>query len=397
MQRLLISTAMLGMALLAGAPAQAQTTIKITMPDSSSCVYPTGPVSSNATPGQLQATASANGTGSGCGGPAGSGPVSFGPASQMAPPTVSLPSSPTGESTSLTFQAVNAVSCTGSITGASGGTISGGSTICSSASTCLALQTVNVSFPENTSTTGDNVYTVSATCTAAGGLGTSSSSVVTVKPKGVVVTGSCPKLVPSATTGITSFVSASTLNVDYNSGGVQAKDTSLFSNVFYTSTTGELPWPGRYGLNTIISLPKTKYISMQFTVPANFMTASNAPANLYGQYTVGETGFAGSGPVSMTISAQCGDFANPTTGSSVIPGCWKNKLTSDQPLSWTKASSCQLVGGSTYFLNIINADIANLTASGGTATSTAGSQCLGGSCTVPIKNGDGTWLGYTPN
>src|SRR6185369_16570579 len=108
MQRLLISTAMLGMALLAGAPAQAQTTIKITMPDSSSCVYPTGPVSSNSTAGQLQATATAAGSGAGCT-PIGVGSsVSFVPASPLAPASTTLTSNAAGESATLTFQAVGA-------------------------------------------------------------------------------------------------------------------------------------------------------------------------------------------------------------------------------------------------------------------------------------------------
>jgi len=392
MQRLLISTAMLGMALLAGAPAQAQTTIKITMPDTSSCVYPTGPVSSNSTAGQLQATATAAGTGAGCTPPVGTGAVSFGPASPLSPANgPALQSSPTGESTTLTFQAVNATSCTGQITGAAGGTFTTPSPFCSGATgagSCANAQSIGVSLPYNSDPASQKIYTVAVTCSA--GIQTAvSTATVTVDKKDVVQTGACPKVVPSSTAGITSFLSATTVGITFL--GCQTcvngtKDPSDFRNVFVDS------WPGRFGLANQVSLPKSKYMSMGFTVPDNYMPS--APANLYGLYTIGETGFAQGAATSITISKECGDFAPPASGSSVVPGCYKNKLTADQYLAYVKSGSCQLTAGA-YFLNVINADISNLTPSGGSAASTAGPQCPSGNCIVPLQLG-GNWQNYVP-
>src|SRR3954470_10942730 len=118
MQRFAVIAALL----LPCAFAQAQTSIKITMPDSTSCTYPTGQISSNATPGQLQTTATGVGTGTGCGSsiPTGALPVSFGPASPLAPTAVTLQPSTSGETTSFSFQAINATSCSGTITGTGG-------------------------------------------------------------------------------------------------------------------------------------------------------------------------------------------------------------------------------------------------------------------------------------
>lgn len=389
MQKLLLSAALL----LPGALAQAQTTIKITMPDTTTCTYATGQVSSNATPGQLQASATGPGTGAGCGvqGAVG-GAVSFGPASPVTATQPNLPSSfpaTSGESTTVTFQAVNAVSCTGSITGAAGGTFPGGSTLCTGAAACAALQTVGVAFPVNSDTAATKTYTVKATCSDANNQTASSSADITIGKAGQVTAGACPKVIPGSGS-VPSFVSTGpSTSFNYYSGGVQLIDPSLFSNIFKSA------WPGNFGLFATATLDNNKYISAQFHVPQNYMTAANAPANLYGEYTIGETD--ASAPVTITISTQCGDFAPPASGSSVVPGCYKNKLVADQFLAWTKSSSCALQNDTTYYLNIINADVANLTPTGGTATSTANAQCSGGHCTVPVSNGPGSWAGYTPN
>jgi len=154
-------------------------------------------------------------------------------------------------------------------------------------------------------------------------------------------------------------------------------------------------WPGA-SVVADFSLPNANYISAVFTVPAGYMTAANAPSNLYGEYYINGSGY--SAPVSMTISKSCGDFSNPVNypTSSVVAGCFVNKRTADQYIAWTKSGSCQLTNGTTYYLNIINADISLVTANGGgTAASTRNGNCSG-ACSVPIQNGPGSWQGYTP-
>lgn len=383
MQRILVSAALL---LTIVECAQAQTTVNITMPNSSTCTYTTGPVTSNpVVPGQLQATASGS-TGAGCGSSAGS--VSFGPASPLAPATQTLGNG--GGAANLTFQAVNATQCTGSITGATGGTFTNGTTLCSGAA-CSSAVSVPATFPANSSQTTDNVYTITATCTGAGSSQAMSAATVTVSHIPIQVVGACQKTITNSAGGLfSSPLTGAKLSIDYlrqTNGGLKLVDTSLFSNIF------EIAWPGNYNDNIVISLPTNQYISAQFTTPANFFNPSqtNFPTNLYGEYSVGETQFSAN--YSMTISTSCGDFSAPGGGSTVVPGCRVINANNSNPsfMAWTGSGSCMLSAGQTYYLNIINANVSNVTPTGGTATSTANSKCLSGVCGDPILNGPGTW------
>jgi hypothetical protein len=383
MQRILVSAALL---LTIVECAQAQTTVNITMPNSSTCTYTTGPVTSNPiVPGQLQATASGS-SGAGCGSSAGS--VSFGPASPLAPASQTLGNG--GGAANLTFQAVNATQCTGSITGATGGTFTNGTTLCSGAA-CSSAVSVPATFPANSSQTTDNVYTITATCTGAGSSQATSAATVTVSHNIIQTVGACPRVITNSAGG--SFNSPATgakLPINYvrsTNGGTRLVDTSLFSNIY------EIAWPGNYNDNVQISLPTNEYISAQFTTPQNFFNPSqtNFPANLYGEYAVQESAF--SAAFSMTISTNCGDFSAPGGGSSVVAGCRVINANNNSPsfMSWTDTGSCILTGGSTYYLNIINANVSNVTPTGGTATSTANARCLGSVCIDPLLNGPGTW------
>jgi len=129
------------------------------------------------------------------------------------------------------------------------------------------------------------------------------------------------------------------------------------------------------------------------------MTAANKPNPLYGAYESGETGNKAN--YSITISTSCGDFSNPATyptTSTVVPGCWKNKLATKGLLQWNATgATCVLQNNKTYYLNFINGDISLVQPNGGgTASSTKTSGCSGGTCELPIYNGPGTWAGYTP-
>ena len=370
---------------------QAQTSIKITMPDNTSCTYPTGQISSNTTPGQLQTTATNTGSGAGCGSGTGiNPPVSFGPASPLTPSSTTLVSNTNGETASLSFRAFNATNCTGSIVGA-GATFTGGTngiTFCSlTGLSCAGAQNVSVSLPYNSSTTTSNSYTVTASCTGPGSLTpvTSPPASITVQP--YLPTASCPAI-PIAGGGNFTQVTGN-VNLQYSGHPTASVNMTDFSSIYHSSA-----WPASLNWIALFSLRKDGYISAGFKPPANYFTASNAPANLYGEYYVSETLY--SAPVSMTISTSCGDFSAPGQGSTVVPGCYLNNGVSKSFIAWEiqgPGRTCVLSGDTQYYLNIINADIGNVTPGGGSATQTCGSP----SCIDPISNGPGNWGTYVPN
>ncbi len=397
----LFRSAVLFSGLLLASAAYAQTTIDLTT-STGQCTYSTpGAVTVNSADGHLRASQSGTLTGTGC--PTGSSnpPVNFGPASPLNLTTsMPLASNTSGESATFTFQPVNATQCTGSISPSVGTAFS--TTFCGTATACNAPQSVTATFPANVSTTTNATYTVSVSCT---GLGSASPVVapslqtvpqVTVLPTGTSGGGSCPTIA-SSTPGITNFTQLTgTQSVYYYGalGGYKSVDATSFAAVYQSV------WPGNYGLIAQPNLPNNKYMSMAFTVPANYMTAPNAPNPLYGEYTVGETGV--SAPITMTISTSCGDFSNPATNptSTVGPNCYRSLANADGILFWSKntSSTCILSNNTTYYFNIINADTTSVTAGGGgTASSSKNSKCSAGTCTDPIQNGPGTWSGYTPN
>ena len=463
------------------ASATAQTAIDITS-QAGTCSYPTGAVSSSSTPGHLAATLNGTPSGTGCS-TGGSVPaVTFGPASPIAANKTSLVGG-TGVSDSFTVLPLNAVSCAAAITTTAGtgtGTLTNGSTVCSSQAACT--QTTPFSIPAtftNTSTSLSSTYKVTVTCNAASGaipattlssitvtqaaaasggtpaanftfttsgltanfldastdsggsigswswnFGDTTSSTAqspshtyaaagtysvtltvtdsvsgqqsTTAPQSVTVSAgaACP-IIGSSTVGITNFSRLTgTHSVDYQGGGAKTVDVTSFASAYGGA------WPGSYNSNPIYTLPVSNYISEQFTVPSNYFTAANVPNPIYGDYTVGQTGFGAR--VSITISTTCGDFSNPAaypTTSTVLPGCWLNAGAANAFVQWRKPSgisSCELSGGGTYFLNFINADVSNVTPSGGTAASKKNANCTSTTCTAPVSNGIGNWSEYTP-
>ena len=233
-------------------------------------------------------------------------------------------------------------------------------------------------------------YTVTLTVTD------SVNSTQNSKTQSVTVSAgaACP-IIGSSTAGISGFSRLTGLHQeDFFSAGPLTVDVTSFASVYGA------PWPGILGRVAGVSLPFANYLSEQFTVPANYFTATNVPNPLYGNYTVQESNFQAN--VSMTISTSCGDFSNPATyptTSTVVPGCWLTAGGGSSYIQWGTPAAvgrCVLSSGGTYFLNIINAGIKQVTPGGGTASSTKNSKCASTTCNAIVNNGPGTWGTYTP-
>ena len=391
MQRLLLLAA-----LCVCATVSAQTVIDVTLPNNAGvCSYTTGPVTSGSTAGHLQATATTSTGSCGSSGPTSTDPpVSFGPASPLAPPTASLGNA--GGQASFTFQPINATQCNANVTPSTGVTVT--NPICNGAAACAGLQSFAPSFPANASNT-DVTYTVGVSCTGLGspnpGVASPATAQVTVSST-PVVNGTCPTIPGSG--AITSFTQLTgNVNVNYYSSGTHSVNITQYNSIF-----GQIPstaaWPGNSGTTAVITLPTINYISAAFTVPPGYM--ASAPSNRYGEYYLNPSAYS-KAPVSMTISTSCGDFSNPAThaSSTVVPGCYKNKATADTPIVYWEnpnhtSPSCVLNDNQSYYLNIINADISNVqpivgNTAGGTATTTktaTGATCTTAGCTDPIEN-----------
>jgi hypothetical protein len=363
-------------------PAAAQTTLDITVPGDTVCSYATGPVTNEATPGHLQATATSS-SGAGCG-TGSAGNVTFGPASPLSPQATTLPLN-TG-SVSFSFQALNATTCSAAITGAATGSFTSGNPLCNSATACGQLVTAPATFSNTGSATVTD--TVTLTCTGSSGQAQSVATVKVPPPGQGPPPGSCPTVVKGDNTaGVTAFTSQGTTTVQVHGTRVPlVADMSSFASVFGS-------FPGRFGDIAYDSLPITNYISMQFTLPAGFV--ENAPAGYYQWVeSIGETD--DNTKISMTISTKCGDFS-PTTdsGSSVVKNCYATNLKFNGGIQFfaqgNPATQCVLSDSVPYYVNIINADISGVTSTGGTAASYRdgpGSKCAGKSaCSVPIYNG----------
>jgi hypothetical protein len=368
--------------------------VKITLPDNSTCTYATGQVvTNNATPGQLQATATATPTGNGCGTTTSTSPVTFGPAAPLSP-ALTILSGNTG-TVNFSFTALNATtSCIGSITGAAGGAFTNGTILCSGAG-CSGPVNAPASFT-NSSTTANATYNVAVTCTGAGNPATSLATVTVPFTPPPPPTG-CPNppTLASTTSGIPNFTRfTGSPSVYYFGAGSNTVDVTSFAAIYWQA------WPGNASLTADVSLPTNKYIAAEFKVPAGYIAGYHGQSPLYGDYTLNQSTGSGGTPaaVSMSISTSCGDFSNPATyptTSTVVPGCWKNKLTGGGLLQWRASTTCILQDGVTYFLNEINADVSALQPGGaGTAASTKNVTCSS-ACDVPIANGPGTWSSYT--
>lgn len=203
------------------------------------------------------------------------------------------------------------------------------------------------------------------------------------------------------------------LNVNYLADGNFTRNVNDYAAVFSLPPNSSyprvsLPWPGSYGAIAYLSLPANKYFSAQFTVPANYFTATPVYSNI----STGETQF--SAILTFTLSTSPGDFSNPATNptSTVLPGCYNGTVRPDGGITWVNAEGkgqpakhCTIKNGQTYWFNAINADTTNVKpdgTGGAKSTSTAvrnnlqkSPYCPGKVCVNPILNGFGTWTPAT--
>lgn len=203
----------------------------------------------------------------------------------------------------------------------------------------------------------------------------------------------CPTIASTDAT-VANFTVLTQADANYGPHGIVSVNTQNFQQLFSEPPQSK-PWPGVLGTYVTVAVPANRYVSVPFTVPANFFGTKP----VYGSYTLGETN--ASTPLAMTISTACGDFSDPATkGSTVLPGCFKTSVKPDGGITWSNnptATQCKIENGKTYYLNFINA----ITNSSGTAAASLSNRvknnlqkspyCPGKVCGDPLINGFGSW------
>jgi hypothetical protein len=229
-------------------------------------------------------------------------------------------------------------------------------------------------------TTTGSPFTVTLTVTD-----TSTNQTITATNTVTVAAASSCTTIASSTPGIANFTQLTgNQNVYYFGSGTgtgnQSVDVTSFASFWFA------PFPGQNGRSGYLTVPTNKYMSQQFSVPAGYM--AGAPSTAYGRYAIGTS--SNSTSISMSISTKCGDFSNPATyptTSSVVPGCWINLGSPGGFVQWVKTATsgaCVLTDGQTYFVNYINADVSQVTPTGGTAASDQNANCTPTSCKMSL-------------
>lgn len=352
----------------ASGSANAQTTLRLTWTPSGGgpqkvCVYTTDATGVSMDPATGALLAAGSFSGSDC--PTGTTPVPD-PVITNGITAADIPSATTTNATHNITWTANADSCSyaGSVLPASISNWPVTGNVCGSAAACAQGLTVPVTIP---GTTGD--YRFQLTCNRTG------SSVIATSAQTVTVStggGGGDNCVNNA--GIQRLTFG---RVQYNDTSGRDTDLTLFENVFGHNPGGESRlFPGTANINQRIMIPRNQYVSLKFTVPANF------PNGTYGQFRFEETQPA-TLRMSFTISKTCGDFS----AAPVAPlnaGCIMNNGPVNSTLAWGyflgATTLCPVAPGETYYMNIIHAPLGNLTNSGctGTCGNTIQSQKSGG-------------------
>lgn len=168
--------------------------------------------------------------------------------------------------------------------------------------------------------------------------------------------------------------------VQYNNLDARDTDLTLFENVFGHNPGGtNRIFPGTTNINQRIMMARNQYVALKFTVP------STLTVNTFGYFRFEETQ-PQTARMSYTISKTCGDFSTTPT-SPMNAKCIVNDGPVNSILAWgyypsQGSSMCQLTPGETYYLNIIQAPLSNLT-----------SSYCSGTCgdTMQNKKGGGGW------
>lgn len=293
--------------------ASAQVTLHLTTPQQTTCTVTTDANGLSLVPGttDLQATG-VTFSGNACSGIAPPSPPNF---ALSAPATVT-----TGSPFQVSWTVTGATQCTGAATLAG-------------ASTTLAgwTDTNSVTPPRSVTPPVDGAYTLTMTCSNAGGSVTSAPTIVTAS-------------VGNGDACINPQNRLQTSNIAYSpSSGIRnAVNVTDWSNIWgdSTSTDTTVAWPGRHDSAPIIlQFDRNKYVSAKFTVPVGQIASYGWIAHTEYNYGLDLT---------TTISTTCGDF-NPTNQAC------KSVTTSGALLTpWRVGTGnfCPLTPGTTYYFNI---------------------------------------------
>lgn len=159
-----------------------------------------------------------------------------------------------------------------------------------------------------------------------------------------------------------------------NSAGTKFKtnvDVTEWQNVFgYNLQDGSvLPWPGLSGNDIKMAMGNHQYWSLKFTVGNNYPFSSSGgwpppPADPgygpFGGFATNQTNTTPDVAWTMSITSDCGDFTQPTSGPDRV--CYQeyrnstgSKLIWEVKPSGEYADKCTLRRGQTYYLNILPA------------------------------------------
>ena len=240
----------------------------------------------------------------------------------------------TGGLVSFTFTASNATSCTGAITGATGGAFTGGITLCSG-STCNSAVSAPATFPANTGAT-NNTYNVAVTCTGTASPATSNAT-VTVQHPTTGGAATCQPGLASDITGVTALCSGA---LSQHTGG---GNHSLGSGNYTFNFVFGGGWPGTYsGYAQIFTLTSSQYLSIPFTP---------SPGNSIA-FGVNTTYMPNNNAV-FSISTQQGLFnGGVANGTTVLCANRSNPSLITSSNNYAQAN-CKLDPTKTYWLNMV--------------------------------------------
>lgn len=165
-------------------------------------------------------------------------------------------------------------------------------------------------------------------------------------------------------------------------------DMTQWSEVFGIDwqTYKRYAWPGLAGTGSKMFVNKDRYLSLAFTVPANFPIYNPATFKPSGGFLTNWSAVTNNVDWAVSISEDCGDFMQPASSNPDYK-CYANYNTNQgSTLNWVVslenarvAGTCNLTRGHTYYFNIIAAPLNNPTQS----------NCPGGSgsvCKVNFQN-----------
>jgi hypothetical protein len=290
--------------------------------------------------------------------------------------------------TTLSWAMQNATQCTASatFTAASGGSpaavsgISGWPTnFCSTAGTCNGSRTASLT---GLATAPAGTYALTLTCSNTSNAPVASTAVVNVTP---IVAGNCPS--PVVPAGISAQTSVA-MSFGYPQGTNEyIGNSSDFGSMFGRAATGssstvvagETAWPGVSGAALWLTVNHDQYISIPFVPAAGRIGAYKEQPNAEQQYA------------SISISLCPGDFRitpDPyVAGTTSVLGSYCSRQgynANSVQLYWDVVPSgtspiCHLTAGQTYYLNIIQAPLADSTAK-------PSSMCAAASCSSNVTN-----------